>query len=126
MSQAFVAQIEEGPILSDGAAAVSAELVALERGLWNSLRVSEIAGVHRVVAEVFVRFTMPLVGAAAGSDVHDGARVPAVFGAESGIVHLELLDRADGRLKRDLVVARIIQIDPVHHEIDGVVAATSR
>ena len=65
---------------------------------------------------------MPLISAAARRDVDDRAGVPPVLGAESRVVDFELLHRSDGRLERNLVVRRVVQIDAVHHEVDRVVA----
>ena len=69
---------------------------------------------------------MPIVGSRAGRDMDHGSRVPPVLGAVGGIVGLEFLHRVDGRLKRDLAISHIVQIDSVNHEIDGVFAVPCR
>src|ERR1700682_4679791 len=103
MPQSFIAEIEEGLVLLDRSAAVPAELVAMEGRLRNAFGVAEVARIHVVIPQVLVCFAVPLIDAAAGCDVHDRAGVSPILRAVGGIVHLELLHGADGRLERDLV-----------------------
>src|SRR5579863_643180 len=125
MPQPFVAQIKEGLVLLDRTSAVAAELIAMKRRLRKADGVSEISRVQIAVAEVFVNFPVPLIGAAARGHVDDAARFESVLGIERRIDHAELGDGADGRLERDLIpAAEIVQVDSIHHEVDRLLAAT--
>jgi len=98
-------------------AAIAAELVADERGLRirgqgraaaGVGRVTEIAGVYRVVAEKFIALAMPGIDAGLGGDVDDGTGVAAVLRAEGRVVDLEFIHRVDGGLERDLVLDGVV------------------
>src|ERR1041384_4185333 len=60
---------------------------------------------------------MKLLSAGACGDVDHGAGVPAVFGAVGRIIDLELGNRVDRGLERDLVLRHVIEVDPINHEI---------
>src|SRR6185369_1714377 len=60
---------------------VESKLISFERGRIRRA-LEEIASVEIVVAEKLKQFTMIVVGSSAGSDVHDGAGVAAILGAE--------------------------------------------
>src|SRR6202000_1979869 len=85
--------------------------------------VAVVAGIHVVVAQEFVGFTVPDVDAGPGSNVDDGARVTAIFRAKGLVIDLEFIDRVDGGLEGDLLVIGIVQIDAIDHEVDRIFTA---
>jgi hypothetical protein len=60
--------------------------------------------------------------AGARGDVDERARAAAVLGAESRVVHLELLDVVDERLDGDEVDEQVVEVDAVYLEVDRILA----
>src|SRR5438309_1594545 len=71
---------DEQLLMNDGAAGACAELVHQELLLGIGFVVKEIASVEHIVAVEVVAGSMEVVGPRLQSQVHDRARLPAVFG----------------------------------------------
>jgi hypothetical protein len=119
LAQTLVRKEKEDFILDDGAAHVSAKLIALERRRTNRVEFEEVACIKRVVAEELKHFAMKVVGARARGKVDDGAGTLTVFGAESRIVDLEFPDRVNRRLETYRTKGQVVESDPVYQIVDG-------
>src|SRR6185369_823830 len=83
LAQTLISKEKEQLFLNDRAAQVSPKLVALEwRGLVRG-EFEEVAGVERVVAKEFERFTVKLISAGARGQVHDCAGTLSVLRTKS-------------------------------------------
>ncbi len=96
---------------------VETKLVAFER---RFACVEKVTSVERFVAKEFENLAVIGVRAGTCGDVHDRAGVSTVLSAESRVINLELLHGIDRRLKRDLVLDHIVEVDAVNHEVDRV------
>ena len=124
LAQAFIADEEEGVISPDRAAHSSAEVIALERRHCLWALVEEITRIERIIAQEIEDFSVNGIRARAGSNVHYGAGVAAVFRAWRGVIHLEFGDGIDRRLECDLAVAHVNQVHAVDHKIRGAFASS--
>ena len=100
----LVAQMEEGPVLDQGAAKGSAELVLAQGRLLLLSVDGGIEGVRlveRLVTEVLEGGAMELVGARLGDDRDLTARPRPVFRGEVAGFHPELLDIFEARLEAE-------------------------
>ena len=52
--------------------------------------------------------------------MHNRPRVTPVLGAVGGIVRLEFLHGINRRLKGNLTVRHVIEVDPINHEVHGI------
>ena len=126
VTKSFIAAEVERPVLHHRSTEVHAELLAIEERLRchvatgiDARRVEVVARVEPVVAVEVERFAVHRVGPRPGGDVDDRAGIPAVLRAEGRVVDLELGHRVDRRLEGDLRVRQVVQVDAVHHEVDG-------
>src|SRR5436305_11826567 len=69
---------------------------------------------------------MPFVRSRPGGDVDDSAGVAPVLCAAGRIISLELLHSVDGRLKRNLILSHVVEVDAVNLKIDGVFTIARR
>src|SRR5258708_20483138 len=87
----FVISIDKRFILLQWAADRAAELILAQHVGPGSLQ--EIDGIHLVVAEVFIERTVPLIGAAARSDIDDAGGGAAELRGIVGVDYAKLLHR---------------------------------
>ncbi len=120
LPEPFICREEERAVLHDGAAERPAELVPRERRFPRRLDVERVARIETIVTVELEHLARKDVAARPRRDVDDCARIPAVFGAERRVIHLEFLHRVDRRLERDLVLLHVVQVDAVDHEVHGV------
>ena len=112
VTKSFIAAEVERPVLHHRSTEVHAELLAIE----ERLRCHVATGIDARRVE---GFAVHRVGPRPGGDVDDRAGIPAVLRAEGRVVDLELGHRVDRRLEGDLRVRQVVQVDAVHHEVDG-------
>src|SRR5579859_633897 len=129
LTQAFITSVEERVASPHRTTHGPAEVVPLQGSLFPGVgnerktgcgvkrAVEVVARVKGVIAEVVEAFTMKPVCAGARSHRHNRAVAASVLRAESGVVDLELRCGADRRLEGDLVLADIVQIDPIDLEV---------
>src|ERR1017187_1061245 len=134
LTQTFVTAVEEGVAPPYRATYGAAEVVALQRGLIACVAnqgkssggvhgaIEVVASIEGLVAEVIEGLAMELVAAGAGRDGDDGAVAATVLRTEGGVIDLELGGGADRRLKGDLILAYIVEIDAVDLEVYRVFA----
>src|SRR5208282_5808448 len=79
LALAFVVGVEKGFIFDDRTAERSAELVVVEWALGIGREIEVISCAELARAEILQRRSMPVVGAALGHNVDDGAAVASVF-----------------------------------------------
>src|SRR5256885_14936071 len=79
-------------------------------------------GVESIVAQEVEGFTVEVVRSRAGGQVNDGTRVAAVLRRECGVVDLVFGQRVNGRLKGQLVLHGIIEVDAVYEPVGSVLA----
>src|SRR6058998_2954857 len=97
-----------------------AKIVAFESRLWigSACRgkngVEEVPRVQIVVAEKLKQFSVIFTRAGTRGEVHNGARIPAVLRWEGRVVDLVFRQRVNRRLKRDLVLHVVIEVDTVN------------
>ena len=99
LPQTFIMREEEELVLDDGSAHRTPELVQAERILVHAIEV--IAGIHRVVANVFEQAAVQFVAARFGDDADLAAGPGAVFGGVVAGFHAELLHRFEAGLQAE-------------------------
>src|SRR6266566_929517 len=108
LSQTLIGEKNESLVLFEGTAKGAAKLVALERGLGVRHGVKKVARIESVVAKELKGFAVKIVRSGARGHIDDGAGISSVLRGKSGVIDLEFRERADGRLKSDLVLYRIV------------------
>src|SRR5262245_30880390 len=103
MAHSLIREKEKSPVPDDRTAKTAAEQIALERRRRTGSKVEEVAGVERIVAQKLEQFAVEFVGTGARRDIDDRAGILPVFGTEGRIIHLELLNTADGGLEIDRI-----------------------
>src|SRR5205085_5688137 len=96
LAKAFIAEKGEGLVLDNRAAEVRSKLVPLECGLGRHRGVEKVSGIEGIITQELKQLSMIGIGAGAGGDIHNRARVAAVFGAVGRIVNLEFRNRVNG------------------------------
>src|SRR5215510_10684168 len=108
MSQCFVGEKEERPVLYDWTTESASELVPLERRRLSRGEVEEVTRVQHIVAEELEEFAVEFVGSRTRCDVNDRAGALPILGAKGRVIQLEFLNAADRRLKADRVEPKIV------------------
>jgi hypothetical protein len=90
LPHALPAAPEEKAIAFDGSTDIGSKLVL---DILAAMRVEEVPRIQIGVAEVFVRGTVKLVGAALGGDVDDGVGIAPVFGAIQAGHHAKFTEK---------------------------------
>src|SRR3984885_9452491 len=122
LTDALVGEEEEDFIFLDGTARVAAEFIVFKGSLRCTHRIEKVARIERIVAEKLEGLTVKFIGAGGGGDVDDGAGVAAVLGGEWGVIYFEFFQRVYRRLKGDLVLHGIVQVDAIDQPVGGVLA----
>ncbi len=126
LPHSFIGQEKEHFVLDDRAAEISAKLILLIRRLGTlGTGIEKVARVQHIVAEKFKQFPVIFACAGARSKVHDCAGISSVFRRKRRIVDLVFRQGVNRRLKRNLVLHRIVQVDSVHQPV-GCVFALAR
>src|SRR2546423_2059777 len=131
LPQPFVSQKEENFVFHDRSAKRGAEIVALEGCLrvggsgTSQPGIEEVPRIQRVVAKKLKQLAVILVSSRPSGEIYDGARISSVFRGKRRIVDLIFRKRVDGRLKGDLILHNVVQVDAVHKPI-GRIFALSR
>ena len=126
LAQTLIGEKDEGLIPLYRPSKIGAKLVTVERGLWRRHRVEKVASIEIIVADKFKEFPVIGIGAGACGHVDDGAGIAAVFRRKSRVVNFEFGERVNRRLKRNLVLNWIVQIDAVDQPVGGVLALARR
>ena len=122
LAQTLIGEKEESLVLLDGAAKSSAEFVALERGLGVRRGVEEVTSIKIVVANELKGLAVIRIGSGTGRHVDDSAGVSPILCREGRVIDLEFRKRVNRRLKGNLVLHRVVQIDAIHQPIRSVLA----
>ena len=87
-------------------------------------------GIELVIAQEFVEAAVELICPRAGHEVHDGRARKAVFGAEIGLLNLELFDRFHGgnvRLRQNAaILLKVRGTHAIHQYVGSGIAAAVR
>ena len=119
LEQTLVREEKEHLLLDDGAAHVSAKLIALERRRMIGGKFEEVTRIKRVVAEELKHFAVKIIRTRAGGKVDDGTGAFTVFGAESRVVDLKFLNGVNRRLETYRAKGQVVESDPVNQVVDG-------
>ena len=115
--RALVVREEEGPVLPEGAAQGSSELMLAERGPGDpGPVVEEVVGVERVVTQETERAAVELVGARPDLQVDDAAQRLSELGGVGARLQLELVEGVDAREHHHRLEPALVVVDAVEQE----------
>src|SRR5580704_13831998 len=128
----FVSEEKEELVLQNRTAEVSAKTVSFEGRLRHGVAlgihrgVEEIAGIQVVVAEELKQLAMIIICAGASCQINDRAGIPPVLRGKGRVVNLVFRQGIDGRLKGELILNVIVEVDAIDQPIGRIFALTCR
>ena len=120
LTETFIAAKEESLVTEDRAAERCAKIIAFQHILLCGRTVGVVTSVQIVIPEVVEHLAMELVRAGPGADVHNRAGTPAILSRVGRVIDLELGSSVDRRLKRNLILRNVVEVDTVDLEVDRV------